>query len=88
MQADEFAMSARAYEKALELNPESPDFIYFEAAQAIAMTGDHQKALGYLTESINRGWKDVKQTRECEALASLREFPKWEELLKEMEKTA
>ena len=88
LQAKEFSRSARAYEKALELNPESPDFIYFETAQAIAMTGDHQKALGYLMESVSRGWKDVKQTRECEALASLREFPKWEELLKEMEKTA
>ena len=40
------------------------------------MTGDHQKALGYLTESISRGWKDVKQTRECEAFSQPTRIPK------------
>jgi tetratricopeptide (TPR) repeat protein len=88
LQTKEFNKSAQAYEKALELNPEPPDFIYFEAAQAMAMTGDHHKALDYLTEAISRGWKDAKQIRENEFLSSLRQFTKWDELLKEMEKAA
>ena len=88
LQAKEFTKSAQAYEKAIELNPESPDFIYFEAAQAIAMTGEHQKAFVYLSESVRRGWKDVKQTQECEAFTNLRSYPKWESVIKEMEKTA
>ena len=86
LQAKEFCKSALAYEKAIELNPESPDFIYFEAAQAMAITGECQKAFGYLTESVRRGWKDVKQIQECKEFTSLRSYPEWESLLKEIEK--
>ncbi len=84
LQAEDFVQSASAFERALKLNPESPHFIYFEAAQAMAMTDDHQKALEYLGEAVRRGWKDARQAHECGAFASLRSSPGWRELLQNM----
>jgi RimJ/RimL family protein N-acetyltransferase len=85
LQAENFTQAASAFQQALELNPESAHFIYFEAAQAMAMIGNQAKALDYLEESINRGWKDAQQAQECKAFASLQKLPTWEKLIQKMQ---
>ena len=87
-QAQDYDQSARSFERALELNPESPNFIYYEAAQATAMAGNARKALDFLAEALQRGWEDVDHTRECEAFISLHALPEWGELIREMESAA
>jgi RimJ/RimL family protein N-acetyltransferase len=87
LQAKDFALSASAFEKAIELNPESPHFIYYEAAQAMAMTGNESKALVFLSQAVKRGWKDVEHAQQCEAFTGLKKAPEWSALIKRMKNT-
>jgi RimJ/RimL family protein N-acetyltransferase len=83
--AKDYALSANSFERSLELNPDTPNFIYYEAAQAMAMTGNHEKAFAFLSQAFQRGWKDIEHAQQCKAFASLREFPRWKELIQKME---
>jgi GNAT superfamily N-acetyltransferase len=86
LKAKNYTQSAIAFAKALDLNPESPHFIYYEAAQAMAMTGNTQKALDFLLQAVQRGCNDVEHAQMCEAFESIRELPEWKVLIKKMEK--
>ena len=80
--AKDYALSARAYEKSLELNPENPHFIYYEAAQAMAMTDNPEKAFAFLSQAFERGWKDIEHAQQCKAFANLRDLPAWQQIVK------
>jgi GNAT superfamily N-acetyltransferase len=86
LQAKDFDLAVRSFDKALALEPESPTYIYYEASQSAAMAGNPHKALEYLTQAVNRGWVDAVHARECQAFACLHDFPEWETLLNRMRK--
>ena len=82
LQAEDYDLSASSFEKAIELNPETPYFIYYEAAQAMAMAGNTSRALDLLSQAFQRGWKDTEHAQQCEAFATLRSLPEWGEIVK------
>ena len=86
--AKDYTISASSYARSLELNAEAPHFIYYEAAQALAITGNTEKAFAFLSQAFERGWKDIEHAQQCEAFSSLREHPRWKDLIQEMEKVS
>ncbi len=87
LQGKNYTQAVEAFDKALSLEPESPHYVYYEAAQACALVGKPHKALDYLAQAVNRGWSDDAHARECRAFTSLHEFPEWESLLNQMRKS-
>jgi RimJ/RimL family protein N-acetyltransferase len=85
LQAKNSSLAASSFDQALKLAPESPSFIYYEAAQAYAMVGEHQKALEHFKQAVDRGWTNVDHARKCQAFTSLHGFPEWEMLIEKME---
>jgi len=86
LQAENYNLAANSFDKALGMAPDSPNYLYYEAAQACALAGDPKKALEYLNQAVTRGWTDAVHARECQAFASLYDLPEWCGLLNRMRK--
>jgi RimJ/RimL family protein N-acetyltransferase len=85
LQVENYPLAAGSFDNALTLAPESPNFIYFEAAQVYAIVGEHRKAVEHLKQAVERGWTNVAQARKCQAFTSLHSYPEWEMLIEKME---
>jgi RimJ/RimL family protein N-acetyltransferase len=85
LQAENYAEALMAFDEALKLAPDSPAYVYYEAAQASSMAGEPHKALDSLAQAAERGWKDAAHAGECQAFASLHDLPEWGALLEKME---
>src|SRR5262249_39024347 len=65
---------------ALALNPASPQLMYYRAV-VLALSGKRAQAMAALSDAIGRGYS-VSSAREDDDLASLRELPEFQALLR------
>ena len=56
-------------------------WMYYKAAQAAAILGKDDDCFGYLNTAIDKGWDNIEHTRNCDDFKHLRDTPKWETML-------
>lgn len=88
LSGQEYALACEYYQQALALKDEHPGYIYYEAAQTLAMTGQPQEALHCLAEGVKRGEKNASDARQRKEFESLHSLPEWEAILNEMAEAA
>lgn len=84
LSGQKYAAASQYYQQALAMQSEQPGFIYYEAAQALAMTGQTQEAVGCLAEAVKRGERNVSDILQRKEFESLHGLPEWEEILNKM----
>jgi tetratricopeptide (TPR) repeat protein len=75
VQAKNSSLATSSFDKVLKLALESPNLIYYEAAQAYAIVGEPRKALEHFKQAVDRGWTNVAHARKCQAFTSLHGYP-------------
>ena len=77
-QEKDYVASLTSYERAFDASdaPQTGDL--YNAACSAALAGDNQKALDYLTKTIDSGWTSLKWMLNDADLATLHEEPRWQ----------
>lgn len=78
--AGNFAASAKFYERAIRAG-EARSRTSYSAARAFALAGDKEQAWHFLNQSIDWGWRHIQFLEKDNALVSLNEDPRWEDIL-------
>ncbi|HNS50678.1 MAG TPA: GNAT family N-acetyltransferase [Anaerolineae bacterium] len=80
----DYVRSTGYYERVFAARTENPDYYYHDAALAWAQLGDVDRALRYLNEAANRGWRHADWTRKQPGFALLQALPEFEHVLTRM----
>jgi RimJ/RimL family protein N-acetyltransferase len=76
-----YADTLACYQKLFSLTDDSPPNYYHFAARAAAAVGDHDQAIAYLHQALDRGWNDATRTTSTPEFTSLHDTDAWATLL-------
>jgi tetratricopeptide (TPR) repeat protein len=77
----------KLYSKVIKLNPDN-SYAYKNIACALSLKGEKEEALDNLETAANKGFRKIKLARSDKDLDSLRDDPRFEEILKKIEENA
>lgn len=77
----DYQASAETYIKAFALKEAEHSGQYYNAACSWALAGNSDEAFKYLKLAADKGWRNVKHTKNDKDLNSLHELPHWEEAI-------
>lgn len=85
-QAKDYTHSAAAYDAAFKMEQKNPSHLYNGACSA-ALSGQQEKAFGWLEASFANGWTNLDHLRKDTDLATLHDHPRWTDLTARMQKS-
>ena len=71
-----FGESARLYEAAIRAGVKRTVILY-NASRSFALAGNREKALRYLEQAVDGGWRNVERMRQDSDFVQLRSDPRW-----------
>lgn len=72
----QFGESARLYEAAIRAGVKRTVILY-NASRSFALAGNKEKALRYLEQAVDGGWRNVERMRQDSDFVQLRSDPRW-----------
>lgn len=80
-EAGKFSESARLYEAAIRSGSKNA-VISYSAACSFALAGNKEKALRYLEQAVDGGWRNVERMQKDSDFVNLRQDPRWQATLR------